>query len=96
MAVRNRTGGDTTAFADIVCADPDWVVAEFEQIVAYLVTVPTSTEAPVPPSGERRLSLRNVHPQDRGSWLQELPERVRAPPSLAAAAATPSTITQTV
>jgi hypothetical protein len=45
----SRTASDTAAFADVVCADQQWVDAEFAEIVATSFGGPPVPPPPSPP-----------------------------------------------
>jgi hypothetical protein len=73
----------TTAFADIVYADPELLRVEFEQVVSLLLVGTCEAASPHVAAGPGR-PLRRLGAQATNSWVQELPERVRAPPRPAA------------
>lgn len=79
MAVISSTDDAKARIVDIICADAEWVRAEFEQIVSGLSAVTTATIPPHRPAGR---VWRFIHlPAPVGDpWTQALPERVRAPP----------------
>lgn len=45
MAAAEAVDRTAEVFADILCSDPEWVDAEFEEIVSGLWETPTSTTA---------------------------------------------------
>ncbi|WP_223627264.1 hypothetical protein [Microbacterium sp. EST19A] len=88
MAALSPVDDTRTTFADIVCADAEWVRTEFEQIVSSLVTVSTATDVlPHLPDRPGRGFDCLVSPVDGvGHRGTEAPvERVRAPPHESAA-----------
>jgi len=80
VAVPSRVDDTRVVFADIVCADPEWVRTEFDRMVAGIRALSTMTAAMPPrakaPAGPRQF----VTPPAGILRADELPERVRAPP----------------
>lgn len=68
-------------FADIVCADPEWVAAEFAQLVSDIAVVATSTAARPRPSAVGGPPAQGTRHHVGSGWLPSVPERVRAPPA---------------
>lgn len=85
MAETSQATDTRAEFADIICADAEWVRAEFDQIVSGLARVRTAIAAPrFQTDGDRR--LWHLTTPARIPRPQTLPERVRAPPAGMAAA----------
>lgn len=79
MAETSQAADTRAEFADIICADAEWVRAEFAQIVSVLARVRTAIAAPrFRTEGDRR--LWHLTTPARILRPQTLPERVRAPP----------------
>ncbi|GAA0422828.1 hypothetical protein HNR14_001297 [Leifsonia naganoensis] len=84
MTVADSVDQVSAEFADIVCSDPEWVAAEFEQIVAGL------WDEPVPPrtaaSGSRSASgpasgdARRSSGASRFLWRVDVLATIRSPP----------------
>jgi len=73
---------DAMAFADIVYADADLLLAEFEQVVSdLLITVSTCTATAPPAVGDHATVRRCLTAGAESPRPEELPERVRAPPT---------------
>jgi hypothetical protein len=75
---------DRTAdvFADILCADSEWVDAEFEQIVSGFWDEPTSTASPPrSPSVANRPESTRTHEPVSDQWCAETYATIRSPPS---------------
>jgi hypothetical protein len=74
----------SAAFADIVCSDPEWVAAEFEQIVSGLWDEPVRTRTVA--SGSRSGSgpesgpARRSHGASRTLWWVDVLATTRSPP----------------
>ena len=68
-------------FADIVCADPEWVAAEFAELMAGIASVVTSTAALPRLGAVPRRAVWRPRPPVGSGWLPSVPERVRAPPA---------------
>jgi hypothetical protein len=81
VAVADVVDGTAEVFADILCSDPEWVDAEFEQIVSGFWDEPTSSTAPSRPlsvathSGRR--TTREFFPDPRSSGPRAT---IRSPP----------------
>jgi hypothetical protein len=73
---------DTRArFIEILCADAEWLEAEFKQIVSDLFPVPTGADIwPGRSVGSVGEVNRSTVPP-RSSWARSIAERVRAPPA---------------
>lgn len=50
LRITRRSVGDDLAFADVLCAEPDWLRTEFEAIVAASVPPRRAHGAPPTPS----------------------------------------------
>lgn len=74
---------DTTAdvFAEIVCSDPEWVDAEFEQIISgfWDATVSTGSVTPPPTAESWTEGSESREPVARG-WSSRVDATVRSPP----------------
>ncbi|KJL26517.1 hypothetical protein RN51_00159 [Microbacterium oxydans] len=85
MTVADPIDTTSAAFLDIICADPDWVRAEFTQVVSYLMTVSTTTalspsQASEVPADSRWSGRLTGTAED--SFHHVIRERVRAPPQV--------------
>lgn len=82
MAAVEAVDRTADVFADILCSDPEWVDAEFEEIVSGFWETPTSTTASPRPSIVRSwLAGGQVTP----NWVNADPHRalratIRSPP----------------
>jgi hypothetical protein len=66
----------TTEFVDVLCDDPDWLRAEFDELIAAVWDQPPAQRPPSPPQrpaplphphrpvAEHRRTSRAVHPSD--------------------------------
>jgi len=72
------------AFADIVCSDPEWVAAEFEQIVSGLwdepVAVRTAASGSRSASGPVSGAARRRRGAARSLWRVDVLATIRSPP----------------
>jgi hypothetical protein len=82
------TSETATAFADIVCADSQWVRDEFDALIAASFGRPPMVPPPAPPAIPRR--PRRYRPAGRGRhripalrarWFREHGHRQRSPPA---------------
>lgn len=80
MTVADSVDQASAAFADIVCSDPEWVAAEFAEIVAGLSDpAPTRTASSGPriaQGSRRRVTLR----YPAASWWADVLRTIRSPP----------------
>jgi hypothetical protein len=71
-------------FADIVCSDPEWVAAEFEQIVSGLWDEPFPTRTAASGSNSERGpasgAARRGDGASRTLWSAEVRATTRSPP----------------
>ncbi|KJQ54141.1 hypothetical protein [Microbacterium sp. SA39] len=81
MTAVSSVEGSEVSFADIVCADPEWVAAEFAELVAGIASVVTSTAAMPLLGAVPRRAVWHLRPPVGSGWLPSVPERVRAPPA---------------
>lgn len=80
MAAISQVDDTMTRMADIICADAEWVRAEFEQIVSGLAAVSTATIMPSHGPGVPIYGLIRLTAPSADSWAHAVAERVRAPP----------------
>ena len=83
VTIAGAVDRDADVFADILCADQEWVDLEFEEIIDGLRPTPRSGFAPArPPCGGQ--SRFEIHPRRLGSrWIGRSRPRssIRSPPS---------------
>ncbi|MFJ3489909.1 hypothetical protein [Leifsonia aquatica] len=84
MTVADGVDQVSAEFADIVCSDPEWVAAEFEQIVAGLWDEPlparTAASGSHSESGPAGWVARRSHGALRTLWSAEVRATIRSPP----------------
>lgn len=82
MTVAGVADPTSEVFADILCSDPEWVDAEFEQIVSGFTDEPTITSTP-PRSPS--FAIHSIRRPEREPWSDrrwtEKFATIRAPPS---------------
>lgn len=80
MAVPGLTDDTRAAFADILCADPEWVQTEFERLVTEaLAGVVTDTMPDARDAGHPSF-LETLCPTGTSGGLRKRLEKVRSPP----------------
>lgn len=84
MSVADGVDQVSAEFADIVCSDPEWVDAEFEQIVSGLWDEParacTAASGSHSESGPAGWVARRSHGASRTLWSAEVRATTRSPP----------------
>lgn len=84
MTVTDGVDQVSAEFADIVCSDPEWVAAEFEQIVSGLWDEPvlarTAASGPDSEGGPAGWVTRGSHGASRTLWSAEVRATTRSPP----------------
>lgn len=84
MTVADSVDQVSAEFADIVCSDPEWVAAEFEQIVSGLWDEPFPTRTAASGShserGQAGWMARRSHGASRTLWSAEVRATTRSPP----------------
>lgn len=84
MTVADSVDQVSAEFADIVCSDPEWVAAEFEQIVAGLWDEPvlarTAASGSHPASGAAAWMARRSDGASRFLWRVDVLATIRSPP----------------
>ncbi|WP_313539519.1 hypothetical protein [Leifsonia aquatica] len=84
MTVADDVDQVSAEFADIVCSDPEWVAAEFEQIVSGLWDEPapacTAASGSRPVSGPAGWMARRNDGASRTLWSAEVRATIRSPP----------------
>ncbi len=85
MTAVSSVEGSEVSFADIVCADPEWVAAEFAELMVGIASVVTSTATSMAglPRSNAAVAGPSSWPRSpaAGEWPPRVAERVRAPPA---------------
>ncbi|MFJ3423731.1 hypothetical protein [Leifsonia aquatica] len=93
MTVADGVDQVSAEFADIVCSDPEWVAAEFEQIVSGLWDEPlparTTASGSHSESGPAGWVARRSHGVSRTLWSAGVRATTRSPPCRAGQLAWP-------
>lgn len=72
----------SAAFAEIICADDDWIQAEFERLVAGALPTVTTDTVPSPREVNCAFVPPALHPTGAVGFWRKLLKKVRAPPHL--------------
>lgn len=80
MTVMDLADDMKTAFADIICTDPEWVRSEFEELVAEEMPGVMTDTMPVAREAGNPFFVLTLHATGTHGALRKRLKKVRSPP----------------